>query len=71
MMREVYAQVKATGQAFVAAHRSPDAVELGLIVALPERVSGERLASPAGVVAVLTTVPIVGRHELELEPQSA
>lgn len=29
------------------------------------------LASPAGVGAVLTAIPIVGRREMDLEPQSA
>jgi hypothetical protein len=68
MIRLVYARVEVEGPKFVATHLTPDARELGLTVALPEEFV---MASPAGAGAVLTTIPIVGRRELELEPQSA
>jgi hypothetical protein len=42
---------------------------VGLTVALPDRL--DALASPAAVGAVLTTIPIVGRRELESEPRTA
>ena len=68
MIRSVYARVEVEGLKFVAAHLTPDARELGLTVALPEEFA---MASPAGVGDVLTTIPIAGRRELDLEPQSA
>jgi hypothetical protein len=68
MIRSVYARVEAEGPKFVAAHMTPDARELGLTVALPEEFV---MASPAGLGAVLTTIPIVGRQELESEPRCA
>ncbi|CAN5241208.1 hypothetical protein BH23CHL9_BH23CHL9_11980 [soil metagenome] len=47
MLRTVYARIEVRGSDFVAAHLTPDAVELGLTVALPETVS-VAMASPAG-----------------------
>jgi len=52
------------------AHLTPDAVELGLTVALPETVS-VAMASPAGVGDVLANIPIVGRQEAESDTRSA
>ena len=60
MLHAVCARVEVTGPAFAAVHLTPDAAELGLTVALPETVS-VAMASPAGVGAVLATIPIVGR----------
>jgi hypothetical protein len=68
MIRSVYARVEVAGPTFVAAHLTPDAQELGLTVALPEEFV---MASPAGALAVLTTIPIVGRPEADSESRSA
>ncbi len=70
MLREVYARIEVRGPEFIAAHLTPDAAELALTVALPETVS-VAMASPAGAGAVLTTIPIAGRRELESAPRSA
>jgi hypothetical protein len=68
MIRSVYARVEVEGPKFVAAHLTPDARELGLTVALPEKFV---MASPAGVGGVLTTIPIAGQGDWEAANQSA
>lgn len=67
LLHAIYQRIVVAGRAFVSAELTPAAYAHGLALALPEVV----MASPAGDGAALTTIPIVGRHELELEPQSA